>query len=104
MMADRAVHKLVPYSGYPQNLRTASGAPLHVVLDATRPLAFARLWGLTLLERNLRTVERLGCRHVHILTRPADQARARRRRFAAMAEGSPAPMVASALSSRTVFG
>ncbi|MFH1569281.1 MAG: CDP-alcohol phosphatidyltransferase family protein [Gemmatimonadota bacterium] len=82
-MTDRPVYRYVPYFGYPQDLPTASGEPLTVVLDATDPHAFDRLWGMTLLERNLRTVERLGGRHLHLLVRPADAARARRRRFEA---------------------
>ena len=71
----------IPYSGYPQDVPTSSGAAITIVIDATSETAFQRLWGLTLLERNLRLVERLGARATHIFARPADGDRARRRKL-----------------------
>ncbi len=63
-----------------------------VLLDATSADAFRRLWGMTLLERNLRLVERLGAGEVVILAREEDRSRATRRRFARLVE----PVVQSA--------
>ena len=73
---------MVPDNGYPQELPTACGEPLTIVIDATAEAAFQRLWGLTLLERTVRLVERLGARSIHIFARPADMKRARRRKLA----------------------
>lgn len=79
-----AVYTYVPYSGYPQNLPTKSGSPLTVVLDACSPNAFRRLWGMTLLERNLRLVERLGQCVIYVFVREEDKSRAKKRRFPAV--------------------
>ena len=83
-----AVHTFVPYSGYPQDLPTASGEPLTVVIDACDPFAFRKLWGMTLLERNLRMVERLGARTIHVLVLPENERLAGKRRFPALTEPS----------------
>lgn len=80
-MTGAPVYRYVPYSGYPQVLPTASGAPMGIVIDATAEAAFRRLWGMTLLERNLRLVERLGGRRIHVVVRAQDRQRAGRRRF-----------------------
>ena len=77
------VYTFVPYSGYPQQLPTASGHPLTVVVDACNPSSFRKLWGMTLLERNLRLVERLGASNIHVLVLPNDEKQARKRRFPA---------------------
>ena len=77
------VYTFVPYSGYPQQLPTASGHPLTVVIDACNPSSFRKLWGMTLLERNLRLVERLGASNIHVLVLPNDEKQARKRRFPA---------------------
>lgn len=79
-----AVYTYVPYSGYPQELPAASGQPMTVMLDACAPDAFRRLWGMTLLERNLRLVERLGARAVHVFVREEDRRKAEKRRFPAL--------------------
>ncbi len=39
-------------------------------IDARHPMVNRKLWGLTLLERNLRELERLGCTRVVILSTP----------------------------------
>jgi phosphatidylglycerophosphate synthase len=53
-----------------------------VVLDATNPNSSRRLWGMTLLERNLRLVERLGATAISIIVSDeGDRSRAGRRRF-----------------------
>ena len=57
-----------------------------VILDATYDHAFQHLWGLTLLERNLRQVERLGARFVHILVGASNGRRTIRRRFPGLVE------------------
>ena len=68
--------------GYPVVLSTAAGAPMTVVLDATNPNSSTRLWGVTLLERNLRLVERLGATSISIIVSDEeDRDRAGRRRF-----------------------
>lgn len=71
----------VPAAGSPLNLPTHSGQAISVIIDATGPGSFSRLWGMSLLERNVRLVERLGAARIHVLVRPADQTRAGRRRF-----------------------
>ena len=60
-------------SGYPQELPTADGEPITIVIDATSAASFRRLWGLTLLERTVRLVERLGARSIHIFVGAADE-------------------------------
>ena len=50
----------VPAAGSPLNLPTHSGQAISVIIDATGPGSFSRLWGMSLLERNVRLVERLG--------------------------------------------
>lgn len=69
------------YDGYPQVLPTASGKPMTVVIDATNAAAFQPLWGMSLLERNVRLVERLGAQHIHLLVHPEEHLRAGQRRF-----------------------
>ena len=97
----------IPYSGYPQDVPTSSGAAITIVIDATSEGAFQRLWGLTLLERNLRLVERLGARAIHVFARPEDGDRARRRKLsgpsqpvvhaaAAVTRGNLDPLIAAA--------
>ena len=71
----------IPDSGYPQVLPTTSGEPITIVIDATSEASFQRLWGLTLLERTVRLVERLGARSIHIFARAEDEDRARRRKL-----------------------
>lgn len=71
----------VPAAGSPLILPTASGEEMSVIIDATGPGSFSRLWGMSLLERNVRLVERLGAARIHVLVRAADQTRAGRRRF-----------------------
>jgi len=78
-----AVYNYVPYSGYPQQLPTASGQPLTVVIDACEPFAFRKLWGMSLLERNLRLVERLGASTIHVFVSSGDLPNAEKRRFPA---------------------
>lgn|GEM_PF-1799727 len=68
-------------SGYPQELPTADGEPITIVIDATSAASFRRLWGLTLLERTVRLVERLGARSIHIFVGAADEDRARKRKL-----------------------
>lgn len=84
-MTASQVFTYVPYSGYPRELPTASGRPMTAVIDATDPASFRRLWGMTLLERNLRLLERLGGRAIHVYTRSQDCQRVRKRRFPAAA-------------------
>ena len=43
----------VPAAGSPLNLPTHSGQAISVIIDATGPRSFSRLWGMSLLERNL---------------------------------------------------
>jgi phosphatidylglycerophosphate synthase len=71
----------VPAAGSPLHLPTDSGQEMSVIIDATGPGSHSRLWGMSLLERNIRLVERLGATRIHVLVRPADQTRAGRRRF-----------------------
>ncbi len=85
-MHNADVHPYQPYTGYPQDVPTHYGTPMLVVLDATADAAWLPLWGMTLLERNLRLVERLGAARVHVIVRPDDAARVRRRRFPASLE------------------
>jgi phosphatidylglycerophosphate synthase len=77
---------IIPGSGYPEELPTASGDPITIIVDATSEAAFQRLWGLTLLERNLRLVERLGARSIHIFARAQDADRAKRRKLTGTSE------------------
>ncbi len=77
---------VIPDSGYPQVLPTTSGEPITIVIDATAEAAFQRLWGLTLIERSVRLVERLGARSIHIFARAADEDRARRRKLSGPSE------------------
>ena len=77
---------VIPGSGYPEELPTASGDPITIIIDATSEAAFQRLWGLTLLERNVRLVERLGARSIHIFARAQDADRARRRKLTGTSE------------------
>ena len=48
-------------------LPCGDGSIPEVIIDATDPASFSRVWGMTLLERNLRLVERLGARRIHVL-------------------------------------
>ena len=60
-----------------------------VVVDATHSNSFTRLWGMTLLERNLRLVERLGAASVVIVvSEEGDRRRAGRRRFRGLVEAT----------------
>ena len=69
------------YNGYPQKIPTASGAAMTAIIDATHAAAFRTLWGMSLLERNLRLAERLGAVRIHLLSSPQDEERASVRRF-----------------------
>jgi hypothetical protein len=69
------------YSGYPQTLPTHAGMPMSVVLNALAPVVFTSLWGMSLLERNLRLVERFGVEHIYVLVRPENATRAMHRHF-----------------------
>lgn len=80
-MTSTQTYTYVPYSGYPRKLPTASGLPMTVVVDATHPASFRWLWGMTLLERNLRLVERLGGRSIHVFVRNGERKLAEKRHF-----------------------
>lgn len=84
-------------SGYPQELPPADGEPITIVIDATSAASLQRLWGLTLLERTVRLVERLGARSIHIFVGAADEDRARKRKLT----GTSEPIIHVA---ETVFG
>ncbi|MFT7695148.1 MAG: phosphatidylglycerophosphate synthase [Candidatus Latescibacterota bacterium] len=75
-----------PYSGYPHVLQTASGTPLTVIIDATQVAAFQLLWGMSLVERNVRLVERLGAERIHLFVRPENQQQVAQRRFPGLCE------------------
>ncbi len=71
------------YSGYPQVLPTYVGQPMSVIINALAPTAFTHLWGMSVLERNVRLVERLGAEQIHVLVQKRDSERASRRHFPA---------------------
>ena len=76
---DVSVPILVPSTGIPLVVPSAVGDLPEVVIDATDPAGFLRIWGMTLVERNVRLVERLGARHIHVLVGPENRQGLQRR-------------------------